>query len=212
LAYESSINPKGGNLYAELNLSLAAAVLPASISKSLASHFGKSAINPAFALANRPIAGYSNLAVGAAAFPTGVVVVYLCTASDEVLVHVYGKTIPQLKEHCAKAVKQLKKDKVVKITHSNASILVPINGTDVDLLAGIEKSWFGSFWDALIDKSISKLVTAVINAWLAYTYFQSLSTPLLSALIGVGATAIGVVIEAAYAAWLSESWCWKESK
>lgn len=199
-------------MYAELNVSLAAAVQPASISSSLAKHFGKSAINPASALQNTPISGYVNQAVGAAAFPTGVIVVYLCTASDEVLVHVYGKTIPQLKEHCAKAVKQLNKISSVKVVNSNASILVPINGTDVDLLAGQEASFFKTFWDALVDKSISKLAAAAINAGLAYRYFPLSSNPLMSALIGLGATAIGVVVEAAYAAWLSESWSWKESK
>lgn len=199
-------------MYAELNVSLAAAVQPASISQSLARHFGKSAIPPASALANTPISGYANQAVGAAAFPTGVVVIYLCTASDEVLVHVYGKTIPQLKEHCAKAVKQLKKIGAVKVANSNASILVPVNGTDIDLFTGKEDSWVGAFWDALVDKAISKLAAVGINAGLAYIYFPLSSNPLLSALIGLGATAVSVVVEAAYAAWLSESWSWKETK
>lgn len=199
-------------MYAELNVSLAVAVEPKSIERSLATHFGNSAVDPALALVDKPIAGYVKQAVGAAKFPTGVEVIYLCTASDEILVHVYGKTIPKLKEHCSKAVKQLKKFGALKVVNATASILVPINGTDVDLLTGVEETWVGSFWDALVDKAVSKFVAAVINAGLAYRYFPVSSNPFLSALIGLGATAVGVVVEAAYAAWLSESWSWKESK
>ncbi len=199
-------------MYAEVRVSLAKAVQSTSISTPLARHFGNSAITPALALANTPIAGYVNQAVGAAAFPPGVIVIYLCTASDEVLVHVYGKTIPQLKEHCAKAVKQLKKINAVKVANSTASILVPINGTDVDLLAGTEASWWDSFWHFLVDKMISKLVAAAINAALAYWYLPSSSSQFTSALIGLAATAISVLAEATHASWLSKSWSWKESK
>ncbi|WP_157382670.1 hypothetical protein [Burkholderia ubonensis] len=199
-------------MYAELNVLLKSGVQPATISGPLATYFGNSQIAPSIALAGTPIAGYANLAVGAASFPSGAVVAYLCTANDEISVYVFGKTIPQLKEHCAKAVKQLKKMRGIKVAKASASVLVPINGTDTDILTGDERSWFSPFWDALLDKSISKLIAACVSSGLAVLIFTLTGTPAINGLIGLAATAIGVVFEAVHSAWRSESWSWKESQ
>lgn len=199
-------------MYAELNVALAAGVEPNTVRDALKRHFGSSTVEPNDALQGTPIAGYVAQAVGAAEFPNGIVVIYLCIARDEILVYVYGRTISKIKAHCAKAVKLIKKINGVKISTASASILIPVNGTDVDLLTGAEGSWFGAFWGALVDKIFSKFAAAAVNAGLAYIVFPSSSNPLLSALVGVGATAVGVVVEASYAAWLSESWSWKESQ
>jgi len=199
-------------VYAELNVELKSGVQPGNISRPLASHFGNSQISVDDALANTPIAGYANQGVGAASFPSGAVVVYLCIANDEISVYVYGKTIPQLKEQCNKAMKLLRKIKGVKVAVASASVLVPINGTDVDILTGEEVSWLVLFRDALLDKSISKLITAAVNSGLAVWFFTSTTTPAIGALIGLAATMVGVICEAIHSACGAESWCWKESK
>lgn len=156
---------------------------------------------------------YVSQAVGAAAFATGVVVVYLCMTGDEVLVLVYGSTIPQLKQHCAKALKVLESVPGLKVSSASASVLMANEaGTDVDLLSGERRGWWAAFQSTLLDKAISKLVAVAVNGGLAFMLFPALSTQVQSALIAMIATAIAVCIEAAYEAHSTESWRWKESK
>lgn len=199
-------------MYAELRVVLKAGVQPEIIRGPLAKYFGQSRIEVVEALADTPIATYANQGVGAASFPSGAIVAFLCTANDEISVYVFGKSIPQLKDQCSKSLKPLRKIEGVKISSASASILVPLNGTDTDILTGVEISWWALFGDALLDKSISKLISAAATAALAVWLLNTTATPTISALIGLAATTISVLFEAIHSACGAESWCWKESK
>ena len=199
-------------MYADLAVELKTGVQSNTLKIALADYLTNSAVPANLALAGKPLAGYAGQAVGAANFPSGTVVVYLHIVSDEISIYVYGKSIPQLKDQCTKSLKQLKRISGVKISKASASIMIPINGTDVDILTGQEGSWFRAFWEALKDKATSKLIPAAVVVGLSLAYFVPTSPPVATSIIAIAATAVGVLAEAGYSAWSTESWTWKESK
>ncbi|MFJ5296712.1 hypothetical protein ACIQAL_09330 [Pseudomonas sp. NPDC088368] len=199
-------------MYAELNVLLRSGVNSASIRQQLAKYLGNTAISANDAVENTSLAAYHGLVVGAAAFPSDSKVIYLCLVENEVQVYIFAKTISQIKEHCAKAVKQLKKMHGLEIKKSSATILIPDNGTDIDILIGDERGWFSTFTSALFERWFSKGLTAAVNATGAVIIFKAAENPAISAVIGLIATAVGIVFESLHSAWRVESWSWKESK
>ena len=199
-------------MYAELNVLLKSGVNPASVKQQLSKYLGNTAIATDDAVEHTPIAAYHRLVVGAAAFPSDSKVIYLCLVENEVQVYIFAKTISQIKEHCAKAVKQLKKMHGLEIKKSSATIMIPDNGTDIDILIGDEKPWSSTFISALFERWISKGLTAAVNAGGAVFIFKIAENPAISAVIGLIATAVGIIFESIHSAWRAESWSWKESK
>lgn len=199
-------------VYAELNVSLKSPVVSTTLSYTLQANLGKSAIPAAAAVASTALVGYVHQVVGAAAFPDSTMVVYLHITADEIMVYVFGPSIPQIKQRCAWVLKQLERFPALSLGEASARILVPINGTDEALFTGKRVSWLKVFWDAIKEKSLTKIVPSAVGVALVIYNFVPSSAPVLSAIIGLVAAAIGAVAEALWSAWITESWKWKESK
>jgi hypothetical protein len=199
-------------VYADLAVELKAAVLSNTLRTALSTYVGNSAVAPNLALAGTPLEGYAGQAVGAANFPPGTVVVFLHTANNQLTVYVQGKTIPQLKGQCVKSLTELKRIAGLRVSKASASIMIPVDGTDLDILTGEESSWLRAFWQGLKEKLTSKVVPAAVSAVIAVIYFAPSETPVAAAIIALVATFVGVLAEAAHSAWTRQAWTWKESK
>jgi hypothetical protein len=90
--------------------------------------------------------------------------------------------------------------------------MIPISGTDVDILTGTKGSWINTFWASFKEKSVAKLVPSAVVASLAIYYFVPGTPAISSALIALVATLVGIVAEAVLASRATEAWNWKESK
>lgn len=199
-------------MYADLRVNLKWGVSPVEIKRQLASYLSEASITPAEAVTGTALANYAKLVVGAARFPSDIKVIYLCSVEDVIQVSVYGNSVPQLKMHCIEALKQLRKVRGVKVSKASASILIPDEGTDVDILSGQEAPRLKLFKDALVDRWVSKGITAVVNVTGALIIFKPTDNPALTAAIGLAATVVGIFFEAIHSTLRAESWSWKESK
>lgn len=198
-------------MYAELNVSFKSAVNSATISAELKAYLGNSAVPSPIAVAGTRLAAFVHNVVGAARFPDGVLIIYLHMPADEIVVHVEGISIPQIKSQCDKILKQLRNIKSMSIVTATARIMIPMNGTDEDILTGEGTTWRSAFWDSLKEKLVSKVIPPAMVAALAIYYFAQPNTPIVSAFIALAATTVGVLFEAALAARSIKTWKWKES-
>jgi hypothetical protein len=199
-------------VYAELNISLKSPTDSDTLANALKHSLGLSAIAPQAAVVSTPLVGYVQQAVGAASFPDGTVVIYFHLTLDEIMIYVLGKSIPQIKGRCSKVLKQVADIVPVRLKGASARIMIPISGTDVDILTGAKASWLNAFWASFKEKSLGKLVPSVVVAALAIYYFVPGAPAISSAVIALVATLVGVVMEAVLAARGTEPWKWKESQ
>ncbi len=199
-------------MYALVNMQLTPLARSELIHNHIKNHLGNSNITADKALVDKEMLTFKHLVISAAQYPPGLTVIYFQLTENEISVYIYGKTIHQIKNHCNKVFNQLKDCKDIKLNLTSASILIPINGLDTDILTGIKKSRFKIFTEELTEKFISKIISAILNSIIAIFIFSPTGTPAINAIIGLSATAVAVILEAIHSAFQTDPWDWKESK
>lgn len=198
-------------MYAEISMSLKSAVSSGTLSSALKNSLGTSAIPAASAVASTPWASFEHQVVGAASFPNGTVVAYLhIEPLNDVLISVQGTSIRQIKETCTKVVKQVESFRFLSVGSVSARLMVPLNGSDTDILTGQKVSWLNVFWESCKQNFLVKLVPALASVGLLI-FFIPASPSIASAFIAVAATLVSIVADAAWASRKAESWKWQES-
>lgn len=198
-------------MYASIRISLKGDIEYEKLKQGLEARYGRSVLSVDEVLKTKSFERYKEQAL-CAAHNQDAEVIYFLFEANEIYVIAYGERISTLKAESKKCLKLLRKINGVKIREASSGIMVELNGIDVDLVVGKEKSWLVPFKETFIERFGSKVVSAGVTVGAAVWIFPPTATPIYNAFIGLGATFVGVVFESVQSAWRAESWSWRESQ
>lgn len=198
-------------MHAELEMKFKRQLDWPKVNEGIRDIIGANVVRASDALKGTPLADIPsvvNSALAAERILNAATIVYFREGNDAIRVHVKVRSLSEAKKQCARIARQLPKKIGVRSTAS-ADILVRESIRDEALIKGERLPLWSRIWTALSEKFVTKIVPSTITFALA-SYFMAQKDAKISAAIGLGAAAAGVLFEAAMVARTSSEWKWKE--
>jgi hypothetical protein len=137
-------------------------------------------------------------------------IVCFMLGTDTLVANIFAQSVSQIRAQCVRIARQLAAQGQ-QLDRVSASILVTLNGSDIDIFSGEKVSTAARRWEALKDRFVGKFVPALVTVFFASLWMAG--TPALkSAEIGLVAAVVGALLDALVAALSAGNWKWKESK
>lgn len=197
-------------MYGELTLTLRAPIDRKTALAELSKMIGANAIAVEQAVSGTSLVSVSASALCAEQISNRANVVYFMLGSDTLVANIFAKSVSQIRAQCVRIARQLA-TQGQELDRVSASILVTLNGSDIDILSGEKMSTAARWWEALKDRFIGKFVPALVTVFFA-SILMAGTPALMSAEIGLVAAVVGASLDALVAALSAENWKWKESK
>lgn len=196
-------------MLAELNMKFTRPLDWQEVTLAIRDIVGENAIAASEALATHPMAQSAvNSALAAEQILNVATVVYSREGSDSIRTLILIRSLAEAKRQCTRISRQIPQ-RIGTLATATATIQVPEGGTFASLVAGERTSFWTRMSSAFLENWVSKIVPSAIT-FAAASYILSDTNAVASAAIGLGASATGVLIEAAILARTGKDWKWKE--
>lgn len=198
-------------MYAELDLKFKKPIVSDRARATINDIIGMNKVDVAVALAESSLASVPGIVQSALASEQVMniaTVIYFMEGNDTIKAHIIVRSLAEVKKQCSRITRQLS-GKVGALSTANATVLVQVRGNDEAVLFGEKCTFLRHMWNTTADKSVAKILPAVVTFALATLVLPG-STVVVSAAIGAAAAAVVALFEAGLAAYNSEEWKWKE--
>jgi hypothetical protein len=197
-------------MYAQLTLTLKQGIVvdhARSVVRRITNH---NAISAYDALDGNPLQADSNRALGAEFVASQATVIYFMQGTDVVVATILAQSIPQLKNQCMRVSRQLRGEGL-RLEKSNATVLVSIDGTDIDILTGSEVRVHSRIREWVKEKFLDRFLPTLITVSLT-AHFMAGTPAVISAAVASVSVLISAIWYLLAEAVEGSHWDWRESK